>query len=360
MNTTTRIITINITNTNKTRQYSLIQQAAEIIKTGGTVAFPTETVYGLGANALDPNAVKKIFKAKNRPSDNPLIVHISSKEQIHDLAENIPKTALELADAFWPGPLTMILKRKKIVPDITTCNLDTVAIRMPDNPIALELIKLCGVPIAAPSANLSGRPSPTTARHVINDLGGRIDAIIDAGPVDIGVESTVVDMTSGLPVILRPGRVGIEELKKCIGEVRIGYTEQSTAKNDIVRSPGMKYTHYSPQTKVVLVEGSGYVVADTIIELVLKHQEDELTCGLLLLNETAKHIAEYITIKEMFSLGKKNEPSDAAYNLFAGLRYLDERNVDVIIVDGSLGHEGIGEAVWNRLAKAADEIINVT
>jgi|LGOV01.1.fsa_nt_gb L-threonylcarbamoyladenylate synthase len=360
MNTTTQIITIDLTNTNKIQQYSLIQQAAAIIKTGGTVAFPTETVYGLGANALNPNAIKKIFKAKNRPSDNPLIVHISSREQIHDLARNIPKTALKLADTFWPGPLTMILKRKKIVPDITTCNLDTVAVRMPDNPIALKLITLSGVPIAAPSANLSGRPSPTTARHVINDLNGRIDAIIDAGPVEIGVESTVVDMTSSIPVILRPGRAGIEELRECIGEIRIGYKDQTTAEKEIVRSPGMKYTHYSPRTKVVLVEGGEGVVADMIIELILKNQEDKISYGLLVLNETAEHIAEYITIKEMFSLGKRNKPSDAAYNLFAGLRYLDERNVDVIIVDGSLGHEGIGEAIWNRLSKAADEIIDVT
>jgi len=332
-----------------------IAKAARILKEGGIVAFPTETVYGLGADALNPEAVRKIFEAKGRPPDNPLIVHIASKEQLHELARDIPAHAFDLMDAFWPGPLTLVLKRKDIVPDVTTGGLDTVAVRMPDNDIALELIREAGTPLAAPSANVSGRPSPTTAEHVIADLAGRIDAVIDAGPVKIGVESTVVDMTADIPVILRPGGIGIEDIRKHVDEVITGYTEGEISEEEAVRSPGMKYTHYSPLTEVVLVEGSMSAVAARISELIRSYHKKDMRAGLLVTEETAGRVSA----DEIFSLGKRDAPEQAARSLFTGLRWLDGRNVDVIVVDGSVRREGIGAAVLNRLRKAANEIIKV-
>ncbi len=323
--------------------------AGAIIREGGTVAFPTETVYGLGADALNPDAVKKIFEAKARPPDNPLIVHISSKEQLHNLVKDIPKRAFDLMGIFWPGPLTMIFKRKEIVPDIVTAGLDTVAVRMPDNPIALQLIEEAGTPIAAPSANRSGMPSPTTAQHVIADLGGRIDAVIDGGAVKIGVESTVVDMTSDIPVLLRPGGIGIDELRGVIGEVAIGYMDRLLEDGEVARSPGMKYTHYSPETRMVLIAGDS--VLDRICEFVSDYRGRGMRVGLLATEETAKHVIA----DETFILGGRDDIALVASNLFAGIRYLDGRDVDVIIADGSMRADGIGAAVQNRLKKAADE-----
>lgn len=342
-----------------------ISKAARILKQGGTVAFPTETVYGLGADALNPVAVRKIFKAKGRPADNPLIVHIAQMDGLKDIATDIPPIAFELMDAFWPGPLTLVLKRKDAVPDITTGGLDTVAVRMPDDPVALALIKEAGTPLAAPSANTSGRPSPTTAEHVISDLSGKIDAVIDGGTVEVGVESTVLDVTSDVPVILRPGGVGLEDISKYVGEVVVGYSDKDSEGGEggeggeIVRSPGMKYTHYSPSAKVVLVEGSGdgdgRLVAAKISELILSYSAKNMRVGLLITNETAKQVH----LDDMYLLGRRDEPEDAAHNLFAGLRYLDNRDVDVIILDGSITHEGVGAAVYNRSRKAADELIKV-
>lgn len=327
----------------------IIRRAGAIIKEGGNVAFPTETVYGLGADAWNPDAVKKIFEAKARPPDNPLIVHISSKEQLHDLVEDIPERAFDLMEVFWPGPLTMIFKRNEIVPDIITAGLDTVAVRMPDNPIALLLIEAAGTLIAAPSANRSGMPSPTTAQHVIADLDGRIDAVIDGGYAKIGVESTVVDMTSEIPVILRPGGIGIEEIRDVIGEVTIGYPDKSLEEGEVARSPGMKYTHYSPETRMVLVAGDS--VVDRIREFVSDYHGRGMRVGLLATEETAQQVIA----DEIFILGRRDDIALVASNLFAGLRYLDSRNVDVIIADGSMRDDGIGAAVQNRLRKAADE-----
>ncbi len=225
-----------------------IKLAATVIRNGGLVAFPTETVYGLGANALDDEAVQKIFIAKNRPIDNPVIVHIANIDDLYMLAEKIPEEALKLASRFWPGPLTLLLKKSELVPDITTANLDTVAIRMPNHPIALALIKESEVPIAAPSANLSGRPSPTTAEHVIRDLNGKIDVIIDGGDVTFGVESTVLDLTSEPPYILRPGPVTIEEIKTVIKNVEVHPVAKAEKPIEtvIAKSPGVKYRHYAP------------------------------------------------------------------------------------------------------------------
>ena len=352
MNSKTLVLKIGKNNFEDT-----ISRAAHILKQGGTVAFPTETVYGLGADALDPAAVRRIFEAKGRPADNPLIVHIASMDSLDKIATDIPPIAFELMDAFWPGPLTLVLKRRSAVPDITTGGLDTVAVRMPDNPVALALIKDAGTPLAAPSANTSGRPSPTTAGHVVSDLSGRIDAVIDGGAVEVGVESTVLDVTSDVPVILRPGGVGLEDIKKHVGEVVIGYTDQAVEEGEVVRSPGMKYTHYSPETRVVLVEGDGRTVAAKMSELIDSYSENNIRVGLLITDETAGHVSA----DEMYSLGKRDEPEDAARNLFAGLRYLDGRDVDVsvIIVDGSVKCDGVGVAVLNRLRKAADELVKV-
>jgi L-threonylcarbamoyladenylate synthase len=354
MDYTTRIFRIGRENSGE-----VITKTAGIIKQGGTVAFPTETVYGLGADALNPDAVRKIFKAKGRPHDNPLIVHIADQEQLGLVAIEVPDSAYVLMDAFWPGPLTMIFRRKDIVPDVTTCGLDTVAVRMPDDPIALGLIKEAGTPIAAPSANISGRPSPTNAEHVIADLSGRIDAVIDGGPVRVGVESTVLDMTSDIPVLLRPGGIGVEQIREYLGVVNIGYTDRSTSAGEAVMSPGLKYTHYSPETRLVLVTGNGSAVVDKISELARDYLNRNIRFGLLVTYESAgtEVMAEYLLSDNVFLLGSRYDAYEIASNLFAGLRYLDLEDVDVIIADGSIGIDGIGAAVINRLKKAADELI---
>lgn len=354
MNSSTHVFKIGTGNLEE-----VIRIAGTIIKKGGTVAFPTETVYGLGADALNPDAVRKIFKAKGRPLDNPLIVHIADIDQLDVIASDIPVSARCLMETFWPGPLTMIFKRKDIVPDVTTCDLDTVAVRMPDNPIALGLIKEAGTPIAAPSANISGRPSPTTAEHVISDLSGRIDAVIDGGAVRVGVESTVLDMTPDIPVLLRPGAVSIDQIREYVGEVLIGYTDRPAGAGEVVRSPGLKYTHYSPETRLVLVIGNSSAVVDKISELARECRDRNIRVGLLVTDETAKtdEMAEYVSTDGMFLLGSRYDASAIASNLFAGLRYLDMEDTDVIIADGSIGIAGIGAAVLNRLKKAADKLI---
>lgn len=356
MNSSTQVFKIGTGNMEE-----VIETTAQFIKKGGTVAFPTETVYGLGADALNPDAVRKIFKAKGRPLDNPLIVHIADIEQLDVIASDVPGSARNLMNAFWPGPLTLIFKRKDIVPDVTTCGLDTVAIRMPDNTIALGLIKEAGTPIAAPSANISGRPSPTTAEHVISDLSGRIDAVIDGGAVRVGVESTVLDITPDIPVLLRPGGVSIDEIREYVGEVLIGYTDRPAGAGEAVRSPGLKYTHYSPETRLVLVMGNSSAVVDKISKLARECRARNVRVGLLVTDETAgtEEMAGYVSAEGVFFLGSRHDASAIASNLFAGLRYLDMEDVDVIIADGSIGIDGIGAAVLNRLEKAADELIEV-
>ncbi|MEA1984169.1 MAG: L-threonylcarbamoyladenylate synthase [Euryarchaeota archaeon] len=333
----------------------VIKEASQIIREGGTVAFPTETVYGLGADALNPDAVLKIFEAKGRPADNPLIVHIADRKQCIELALDIPEMASRLMDTFWPGPLTLILKCKTIVPYITTGGLDTVGLRMPDDRIALELIRCAGTPIAAPSANRSGYPSPTTAEHVIQDLEGRIDAVIDGGDTNIGVESTVVDVTANIPVILRPGYISAEDIEQCAGTVHIGYTDRQITGNESVRSPGMKYTHYSPKADVIMIEGDFSDVAYAITGLIAEYYEKGQRVGLLVSDEVARTVSADAT----FSLGRGQDPSQAARSIFMGLRHLDNENMDLIIVDGSITNEGVGTAVFNRLRKAADRIIKI-
>jgi L-threonylcarbamoyladenylate synthase len=309
------------------------------------VAFPTETVYGLGANALDGEAVAKIFQAKRRPPDNPLIVHISSREMLDMVARDIPALAFKLMDVFWPGALTIILKRKDVLPYITTGGLDTVAVRMPDNEIALSLISEAGVPIAAPSANISGRPSPTKAEHVIKDMDGRIDAVITGGDCRLGVESTVIDLTVTLPALLRPGGLSLEEIIGCIGEINVV--------EDSVKSPGMRYTHYSPKNRLILVEGERISVLLKIKRLIHEYRKQGLKAGVIVSKESAPDIecdAKYI-------LGSIDDLKEVASRLFSGLRFLDEAGVDVGIAEGVFPEMREGRAIMNRLRKAAKEKI---
>ena len=352
--TKTQIFRIDRGNFEKT-----IRAAARIIRDGGTVAFPTETVYGLGADALNPAAVMKIFQAKARPADNPLIAHVSSRAQIREIARDIPACAFDLMDAFMPGPLTLILKRKAIVPDVTTGGLDTIAVRMPDHPVALGLIRESGTPIAAPSANLSGRPSPTTAAHVAADLAGRIDAIIDGGQVRIGVESTVLDLTSQTPTILRPGGIGIKDIRGCVDEVKdAGGARGAGDRGDVAsagigvaKSPGMKYTHYAPETPMILVEGNPDSVTTSISRVIAEYHKKGSRVGLMMTEETA----EQVSGDENLILCARNDPGAYAHNLFGSMRYLDSLDVDVIIADGSIQSKGVGAAVLNRLRKAAGQ-----
>ncbi len=333
-----------------------IHAAAEIIERGGVVAFPTETVYGLGANALNPGAVEKIFEAKGRPADNPLIVHIARKKGVYELAEEVSDKAEELMDRYWPGPLTLILRKSEIVPEITTGGLDTVAIRMPDHCVALSLISEAKVPIAAPSANISGTPSPTTAKHVMKDLNGRIDAILDGGPTRIGVESTVIDLTSDPPTILRPGGVTLEELQSVRGDIELRPTCAKIRKGVKMkaRSPGMKYRHYAPEAELILVEGDFNVVAREIQEIADASKKDGKRVGIIATEESAvRYKAEILKV-----IGSRNDLATVARNLFETLRMLDERGVDVIIAEG-FGSKGLGLCVMDRLRKAADRVVQI-
>ena len=320
-----------------------IKQAAEIIRNGGLVAFPTETVYGLGASALDSQAANKIYTAKGRPSDNPLIVHICNKEQIRDIAQEIPDTAIKVIDSFMPGPVTIILKKKSIIPKEVTAGLDTVAVRFPMDNTAQRLIKLTGVPIAAPSANISGKPSPTRARHVIQDMSGRIEAVIDGGDCTVGVESTIIDFTSDKPIILRPGGVTQKDLLKIGIEAELDSSIlKSIDTGETPKCPGMKYKHYAPDAEVTVVEGCKDDVQKKIKELLKEHSGS--IAGVLTM-----YGAEYDNAV-ILSAGDTNK--DYARNLFAALREFDELGVDVVFAE-FCEKDGYGLAVKNRLYKAA-------
>lgn len=334
----------------------VISEAAAIIKSGGTVAFPTETVYGLGADGLNPSAVRKIFEAKGRPPGNPLSLLVHSRADVEKVAKNIPEKAFRLMDTFWPGPLTIVLGKDDAVPGITSGNLPTIGVRMPDHRIPLELVKRTGTPIAAPSANLSGKPSPSLAAHVTADLTGKIDAIIDGGEAAIGLESTVIDMTVEPPVVLRPGAVGIKELEKVIGEVRSGYNDAKTGtdRRQQDNQAGQKNGHYTPDTKVVLVEGESKFVSEKIAELLGAYRSRGEKAGLLLSEEIAGLIdVNGLSADECFLLGSQKEPEVAAKKLFEGLRKLDRKGLDVIVADGSFSRSGLGDALINRLREAS-------
>ena len=321
----------------------MAQTAAEIIKNGGLVAIPTETVYGLGANGLDENAVAKIFEAKGRPQDNPLILHISGPEQIELFCHHIPQKAYDLAEAFWPGPLTIVLPAKECVPKRTTGGLSTVAVRCPDHDAAREIIHLAGVPIAAPSANISGKPSTTTAAHVLHDHDGKIDMIVDGGPCRVGVESTIVDLTEERPRLLRPGGIGPEELIAVLGDLVVDKAvTDEVSKDEVVKAPGMKYRHYAPQEPVVIVSGCREKAAAYI----RSHFEpgDRVLC-----------FEEELPLYEgcaPLSYGQEADVNTLSAGLFAALRELDDPTIHQVYARCPVGG-GVAYAVQNRLKKAA-------
>ena len=321
----------------------LIARAAEILRGGGLVAFPTETVYGLGANGLDAEAVKKIFKAKGRPQDNPLILHVPSAQWLCRCCEDIPTIAYELARRFWPGPLTMILRRNPIVPDATTAGLDTVAMRCPDHPVALALLREAGVPVAAPSANRSGRPSCTCAQDVREDMDGRVDGIVDGGPCAVGVESTILDLTCDPPRLLRPGGLPLEELEAVLGHVEIDQAVTAPLKaGEQPKAPGMKYRHYAPKAPVTVVAGGPEASAEEIARRLRPGD------GVICFDEFAPRFAGH-TVE---TLGPKGDKSVQAQRLFDALRAFDSVEVGQIYAQCP-DHRGLGLAIGNRLKKAA-------
>lgn len=334
----------------------IYDEAGAILRKGGLVAFPTETVYGLGGDALDSEASSKIYKAKGRPSDNPLIVHIEDLDALYKLSSDVTPKALKLADAFWPGPLTMILKKKDIVPDTITGGLGTVAIRMPSHPVAARLIKESGVYIAAPSANTSGKPSPTKAEHVINDLSGKIDMIIEDDTVDIGVESTIVDLSEDIPVILRPGYVTKKMLEDVVGEVRIDPAIEEGVKEGVVpKAPGMKYRHYAPNASLAIIRGDMQSVIDYINKAVTEKEAAGYKTAVMATDETK----DLYRCDSVVSLGSEEDELSVARNLYAYLREFDKQGIDYIYSE-SFPVKNVGQAVMNRLIKAAGHtIINV-
>ena len=296
-------------------------EAAQIIRDGGLVAFPTETVYGLGANALDEKAAKKIYEAKGRPSDNPLIAHISCYEELEPLVTGIPQAGGKLARRYWPGPLTMVFPKSPAVPYGTTGGLDTVAVRMPSDPVASRLIALAGVPVAAPSANLSGRPSPTTARHVWQDMNGRINMILDGGPVGIGLESTIVDVSGPVPVLLRPGAITLEMLRDTVGKVEVDPAIQGPPAEGLrPKAPGMKYRHYAPRGELTLVEGESRAVVSAIRRLVEEGLAEGRKVAVICTEETRDQYSGGI----LRCVGTRTRQETIAHNLFAVLRELDD------------------------------------
>lgn len=327
-----------------------IDRAGRILRQGGLVAFPTETVYGLGGNALDPEASMKIYAAKGRPSDNPLIVHIADMAHLYPIAEDVPEAAIRLADVWWPGPVTMIFRKKAIVPDETSGGLSTVAVRMPNHPIALALIRAAGGYIAAPSANTSGRPSPTRAEHVMEDLDGRIDMVIDGGEVRIGLESTIVDFTGEVPCILRPGYVNEQKLREILGEVT---TDPAIIAPDGAtglkpKAPGMAYRHYAPKAKLSIVTGNMEAVIEKINELAGRDALMGKTVGIIATDETAMRY----TGGHVRDIGSIESDKEIAQHLFSVLRDFDDDGVDIIYSE-AFDTPRMGQAIMNRLLKAA-------
>ena len=371
-----------------------ISEAAEILKGGGLVAFPTETVYGLGGNGLDKEAAKKIYAAKGRPSDNPLILHVSSIEEVYPLVKALPEKAKKLMEAFWPGPLTLVLPKSDLVPQESTGGLETVALRSPENALTLDLIRACGFPIAGPSANLSGRPSPTEASHVFEDLGGRIEGILEDGAVGIGVESTIVDLSENCPTLLRPGAITIEDLEEVLGEkVAIDPTllGKSMAEGFTPKAPGMKYRHYAPKAEMILfkkkeeeendIRAGQEDIAKSILsygekelsdcpekevkrsvaEAILSYGEKELSVSpekriWILCGEDTASLYEGDGRFTVQILGRREEPLSMTHNLFRLLRQADEEGVELILGE-CYSEEGVGFALMNRLKKAAGQRI---
>ncbi|MBE6062254.1 MAG: threonylcarbamoyl-AMP synthase [Clostridium butyricum] len=333
-----------------------IREAAEFIKNGGIVAFPTETVYGLGADALNEEAVKKIFIAKGRPQDNPLIVHVASKE-LNKYVEQVPEIAQKLMDKFWPGPLTIILKKKSIIPYVTSANLETIGIRMPDNEVARKLIEFSNTVIAAPSANISGRPSPTDIERCVEDLNGRVECIIGGSQSKIGVESTIVDCTVTPPLVLRPGGITLEMLKKIDPNIEIDAAVMQKPREGLKpKAPGMKYRHYAPKAKVTIITGNRKNTVEKIKEMVHYNIEEKHKKVCILTVE--EHKDEYLE-GNIIVLGSILDLSTVAKNLFEALRQCDDIGAELILAEG-YEEKGVGVAIMNRLNKAAGfDIINV-
>lgn len=338
-------------------------EAARVLRQGGTVAFPTETVYGLGGNALDRRAVARIFAAKGRPQDNPLIVHIAQMETLDNIASSVSPEARRLADRFWPGPLTLILPKSDVIPDEVTAGLKSVAVRMPSHPVACALIQAAGVPIAAPSANISGRPSPTAADHVWRDMAGRIDMLVDGGATDIGLESTVLDMTCWPPVVLRPGGVALEAIRELIPETRILAGEDNLKLAP--RSPGLRHKHYSPSSELWLVVGEWKSQVREIAERAAAEARCGRRVGLLVSAETAAELRALLAPESGFpesesleryvivaEVGSRDYPQEVASALFDGMRRLDEADVGIMFAE-SYDTAGVGLAIMNRLTMAA-------
>lgn len=320
-----------------------IEAAAAILRAGGLVGIPTETVYGLGANGLDPAAVRRIFEAKGRPQDNPLILHIPDPSWLERYCRDVPAAARRLAEQFWPGPLTMILPRRTLVPDEVTCGLETVGVRCPDHPVTLAIIRAAGVPVAAPSGNRSGRPSPTCARHMLEDMEGRIQAVVDGGPCGVGVESTIVDLTLPVPRLLRPGGLPLEALEAVLGRVDVDRAVTAPlSPGEKPRAPGMKYRHYAPQAPVTVVTGDGAATAAYI------RRQAGANTGVICFGEYRDRFPG-CTVR---SIGPAGDRGEQARRVFDALRSFDGTPVTAIFAQCP-GEEGLGLAVANRLKKAA-------
>lgn len=325
-----------------------LKEASAVIRSGGLVAFPTETVYGLGGDATNPEASRKIYAAKGRPSDNPLIVHIADFSQLRNIVAEVPQEAEKLAEAFWPGPLTMILRKNEVIPYETTGGLDTVAIRMPSHPVARAFLQDSGCMIAAPSANTSGRPSPTTAQHVWGDLHGKIEILLDGGPVGIGIESTIVDLSEERPMILRPGFITQEMLSAVLGDVGVDPGLASENSKQPPKAPGMRYRHYAPKADLTLVEGTMEEVISKINALTREAQAMGKSVGVLATEENKDcYVADHVIV-----IGQRQDEAEIARHLFDVLRQFDDLQVD-LIYSGSFVAAGVGQAIMNRLLKAA-------
>jgi len=331
---------------------SAIRQAAATLLGGGLVAFPTETVYGLGANALDAAAVQRIFAAKGRPASDPLIVHIAALDQLDSVAQDVPALAHTLARAFWPGPLTLVLKRRPAIPATVAAGRDTVAVRIPDHAVPLALARAAGVPIAAPSANLFTRPSPTTAAHVLEDLDGRIDLLLDGGPTPIGLESTVLDLTSAQPTLLRPGGVSIEALRQHIPDLIFvpRYVEHNPAA-PTPASPGMLLKHYSPRAELLLFAGPPERAVARMRQAAQEAIAAGLIVGVMAPNQEIGAFADLAVV--IIPLGPREDMSQIGRRIFASMRELDRRGIERILVRG-VERTGIGLAIWDRLLRAAE------
>lgn len=325
-----------------------LKEASAVIRSGGLVAFPTETVYGLGGDATNPEASRKIYAAKGRPSDNPLIVHIADFSQLRNIVAEVPQEAEKLAEAFWPGPLTMILRKNDVIPYETTGGLDTVAIRMPSHPVARAFLQDSGCMIAAPSANTSGRPSPTTAQHVWEDLHGKIEILLDGGPVGIGIESTIVDLSEERPMILRPGFITQEMLSAVLGDVGMDPGLASENSKQPPKAPGMRYRHYAPKADLTLVEGTMEEVISKINALTREAQAMGKSVGVLATEENKdRYVADHVLV-----IGQRQDEAEIARHLFDVLRQFDDLQVDLIYSE-SFAAAGVGQAIMNRLLKAA-------